>query len=329
MNKCVGCGSILQTDNKEEIGYTININNSLCERCFRIKNYNDYKLVSKSNNDYIDILKNIGNTNSLVVLVVDLFNIPKDLDIISKYITNNILLVLTKRDLIPMSVYDVNLINYFSRYNLNIIDSIIISSMKNYNFDLLLDKINSYKTDNNVYIVGFTNAGKSTMINKLLYNYTDIKPVITTSVLPSTTIDSIEIKFNDDLVLIDTPGLLDDNNIINTIDTKYIKKIIPTKEIKPITYQIKCSQTLFVDDIVRIDIDSINSLTFYMSNSLNIDRIFKESDKLTNLVKHELHVDCDNDIVINGLGFIKVVNACDIILYTLDNVSVYVRQSLI
>ena len=190
MNKCVGCGSILQTDDNNKEGYTKNINNSLCERCFRIKHYNDYKLISKDNNDFINILVNI-NKKDLVVLVVDLFNIPKELDILNKYLNNNILLVLTKRDILPLSVYDVNLINYFDKYNLNIVDKLIISSNKNYNFDILLDKIRKNKTSNNVYVVGFTNAGKSTMINKILYNYTDIVPVITTSMLPSTTIDSI------------------------------------------------------------------------------------------------------------------------------------------
>lgn len=328
MNKCLGCGSVLQTEDINSIGYTKDINNDLCERCFRIKHYNDYKLISKSNDDYIDILKSI-NRNSLVVLVVDLFSIPKQLNEISKYIDNDILLVLTKRDILPLSVYDENLINYFKQYSLNIIDTLIISSIKNYNFDLLLEKINNYKKDKNVYIVGYTNAGKSTMINKLLYNYTDIKPVITTSILPSTTIDSIEIKISDDLVLIDTPGLLDDNNIINSINTNLIKKIVPNKEIKPITYQIKAKQSIFIEDIVRVDINETNSLTIYISNKLNIDRTFKDSDKLTNLVKHELQVEDDNDIVINGLGFIKVVKKSNVVIYTLDNVDVFVRKSLI
>lgn len=328
MNKCLGCGSVLQTEDINSIGYTKDINNDLCERCFRIKHYNDYKLISKSNDDYIDILKSI-NRNSLVVLVVDLFSIPKQLNEISKYIDNDILLVLTKRDILPLSVYDENLINYFKQYSLNIIDTLIISSIKNYNFDLLLEKINNYKKDKNVYIVGYTNAGKSTMINKLLYNYTDIKPVITTSILPSTTIDSIEIKISDDLVLIDTPGLLDDNNIINSINTNLIKKIVPNKEIKPITYQIKAKQSIFIEDIVRIDINETNSLTIYISNKLNIDRTFKDSDKLTNLVKHELQVEDDNDIVINGLGFIKVVKKSNVVIYTLDNVDVFARKSLI
>ena len=329
MNKCIGCGSILQDIDELGEGYTRNINNELCERCFRIKNYSDYKLISKDNNDFIDILSNIGKKDDLVVLVVDIFNIPKNLDYISKYINNNILLVLTKRDILPLSVYDVNLIKYFNRYKLNIVDTVIISSMKNYNFDLLLDKINQYKNSSNVYVVGFTNAGKSTMINKILYNYTDKRPVITTSMLPSTTIDSIEIEISDDLTLIDTPGLLDEKNIIDCIDIKTMKKMVPTKEIKPKTYQIKAKQSLFIDDLVRIDTEDDNSLTFYISNLFEIERVFKDTDKLKNLVKHELDVSDNSDIVINGLGFIKVVYASKIIVYTLSNVDVYVREALI
>ena len=329
MNKCIGCGSILQDIDSNKEGYTRNINNELCERCFRIKNYSDYKLISKDNNEFIDILSNIGKKDDLVVLVVDIFNIPKNLDYISKYINNKILLVLTKRDILPLSVYDVNLTNYFNRYKLNIVDTVIISSMKNYNFDLLLDKINQYKNSRDVYVVGFTNAGKSTMINKILYNYTDKRPVITTSMLPSTTIDSIEIEINDNLTLIDTPGLLDENNIIDCIDIKTMKKMVPTKEIKPKTYQIKAKQSLFIDDLVRIDTEDDNSLTFYISNLFEIERVFKDTDKLKELVKHELEVSDNSDIVINGLGFIKVVHASKIIVYTLSNVDVYVREALI
>ena len=328
MNKCIGCGSVLQLDDEHKEGYTRNINNKLCERCFRIKHYSEYKLISKSNEDYISILNNIEK-DSLIVLVVDLFNIPKDLEQINKYIKNDILLVLTKRDLLPLSVYDVNLINYFKNYNLNIIDTLIISSIKNYNFDILLEKIKYYKKNNRVYIVGFTNAGKSTMINKILYNYTDKQPVITTSMLPSTTIDSIEIEIDNDLTLVDTPGLLDENNIINSIDSKQIKRIVPNKEIKPKTYQIKDKQSLFVEDIFRLDASNENSLTFYISNLLEIERIYKDTNKLCNLVKHEVEVNDDNDIVINGLGFIKVVKKDKFVIYTLKDTDVFVRKSLI
>ena len=42
MSKCHGCGIILQNENREELGFTPNLESELCERCFRIRNYNDY-----------------------------------------------------------------------------------------------------------------------------------------------------------------------------------------------------------------------------------------------------------------------------------------------
>jgi len=329
MFKCNGCGVVLQNNDKNELGYTSNLEKQLCERCFRIRNYNDYKFVTKDNNDFINILKNINNNDDLVVLVVDLFNINKNVEDISKYLDNDILLVLTKRDILPKSCYDKKLLEYFDNYNLNIVDSVIISSTKNYNFDELYNKINSYKKSNNVYVVGFTNSGKSTMINKILYNYSDNNTVITTSNLPSTTIDSIIVNVNDNLTLIDTPGLLDTGDIINYIDYNTLKKIIPNKELRPITYQIKQKQTIFIDDLVRLDICDNNSLTIYMSNNLNIDRVFKETDKLKELKKHELCVEEDSDIVIQGLGFIKVTKKSKINIYTKEGVRVFVRKNLI
>ena len=50
MNKCIGCGITLQTEEKNNLGYTTNIEKKLCERCFRIRNYGEYKTVTKYNN---------------------------------------------------------------------------------------------------------------------------------------------------------------------------------------------------------------------------------------------------------------------------------------
>ena len=76
------------------------------------------------------------------------------------------------------------------------------------------------------------------MINKIIYNYFDNTTSITTSMIPSTTLDTIEISLNG-LTLIDTPGILDENSYIEKVDYKDLKKITPRREIKPTTYQIK------------------------------------------------------------------------------------------
>lgn len=38
IKKCTGCGIILQTEDINKEGYTENIDNELCLRCFKLKN---------------------------------------------------------------------------------------------------------------------------------------------------------------------------------------------------------------------------------------------------------------------------------------------------
>lgn len=326
MKKCRGCGAVIQTESKDKEGYSINPDNDLCERCFRIKNYGDYKLVEKDNSSFLNILKKISDTNDLVVLVVDLFSISDRILDLTKYLNNDILLVLTKRDLLPLSLHDEKLLSYKNKLGINSVDEVIVSSNKNYNMDLLIDKINKYKKSSNVYVVGYTNAGKSTLINKLIYNYSDLECDITTSILPSTTLNTIDIKLNDELTLIDTPGILDSGNIFNFLNGKELKYITPSREIKPITYQIKNTQYIMIDKYAKV-VTSDNNLTLFFANNLKIDRFYK--DKEINLVKHSIKVDANMDIVISGLGFIKVTKKGIVDIYTLDGVDVYTRDSLI
>ncbi len=325
MNNCTGCGALLQTKDKNEIGYTTNIEKKLCERCFRIKNYGEYKVIAKDNNEFIKILEEINKTNDLCVLVIDLFNLNTNMEIFYKNIKNDVLLVLTKRDLIPKSVHDEKLINYFKNTKLNIIDTTIISSYKNYNLDELYEKINKYKKTKNVYVIGFTNAGKSTMINKIIYNYTDEQSEITTSILPSTTLNKINVKINDELNIIDTPGILIENSYYDILNGKQLKKIIPKKEIKPITYQVKEHQYIILDEYGVLELENMN-ITLFMSNALNIKRIYKKP--INNLEKTEIDVD-NCDIVIHGLGFIKCNGKGKVKVYTYKNISVTTRKHLI
>mgnify|MGYP002543465608 FL=1 len=334
MNKiCRGCGALFQSNNPELEGFIKEENkekSTLCERCFKIRNYGEYQKITKKNDDFFEILKQINETGDLVVLVIDIFNINKDIKEICSYFKNNdVLVVLNKRDVLPLSVKINNLLAYVDRLGINYIDKLIISTAKNYNFDLLMNKINTYKKSKNVYVVGFTNVGKSSMINKIIYNYSDSILDVTTSVLPSTTLSNVKVDVNENLTLIDTPGIIDDGSIMNYLEPEKLKKVLPRNEIRTITYQIRSKQSIFIEDLVRIDCEMSNNLTLYFSNKLDITREFNNSDKLHNLEKHELIVFENQDIVISGLGFIKATDNGRIIIYTVPNVDVFTRPSLI
>ena len=164
------------------------------------------------------------------------------------------------------------------------------------------------------------------MINKILKNYSNNDLELTTSYLPNTTLNKLEIKVSDELTLIDTPGIVDKGNICYYLNYNELKKIIPKNKIKPRTYQISKMQYIVIDDVLKLDVKN-NNITFFISNSLNIKRLYKDIN--TNLVRHDIHVSKDNDIVIEGLGFIKFTKEEDIVIYTIKDVLVYKRKSLI
>lgn len=329
---CIGCGVNLQDENMSQEGYTSNIENDICSRCFRMKNYGEYQVVAKSNDEYINILKEVDKTKDLVLYIVDALNIDEDISSIRQYISNNMILVLNKRDVLPKSVKDDKLISYLKNLNLDFKDIIVISCQKNYNIDLLMAMIKKYKSSKNVYVVGNTNVGKSSLINKFIKNYSEYEGELTISPLPSTTLNKISIKLSDDLTIIDTPGLVNRGNIINYVDNSLLKKINPKKEIKPKTYQIKAGQCIVVGDLFRIDYveGEKNSFTLYVSNDLKVKRYnMNKCTLLKTLHKMNLEVGYHKDLVIDGLGFIKIVKAGKVDVYVDINVNVFERDSLI
>lgn len=329
---CIGCGVKLQAENMLFEGYTADMSNDICSRCFRLKNYGEYQISAKSNEEYIDILKSVGETKDLVLYVIDLLNIEKDINMIRNYISNRLILVLTKRDILPKSIKDDKIKEYFSKFGLEYQDIIIISAKKNYNIDDLMFLIKKHKSSKNVYVVGHTNVGKSTLINNIVKNYSDLNMELTVSPLPSTTLNKINIKISDDLTFVDTPGLVDRGNIVHYIDFSLLKKISPKKEIKPKTYQIKTGQCIVVPSLFRVDYLSgdKNSFTFFLSNDLKPKKYNSKKCKIQNdIIKRTIEVGYHQDLVINGMGFIKVVGKALVDVYIDKNVEIFVRDSLI
>lgn len=324
IKKCTGCGVELQTENKEKEGFVEDINNKLCTRCFKLKNYGEYKEVSLDNEDFTKILKEIPK-ESLVVYLTSSLNI--NLDYLENL--NNVILVLTKKDLLPKSVQDYKLINYIKNITNNYLDIEIISTIKNYNLDNLLNKIKKYNKNNNkVYFVGMTNSGKSTLINKMIKNYTDKEIEVTTSIYPSTTLDKVEIELGD-IKIIDTPGLLNRGSTLKNITLKEIKKITPKKEIKPRSYQLKGKGSLLIEDYIRLDYYADNNITIYIANNLNITKMTQNNPKLKENKKITFNLEEGKDIVVEDLCFIKFTKKGKVDIYTKYDVNIYERKNLI
>lgn len=331
IKKCTGCGAILQSEISNKPGYIRKekLETALyCERCFKIKNYGECDIVNDVK-DFNNIIKHINSDNYSAVYLVDVLNMCREeIEYIKKF-NKKLIVLLTKKDLLPKSVKDKKLIEYFRKEFYDAKDIMCISSYKKYNIDKFL-KILKERNIKNIYVVGLTNAGKSSFINSILSSTCE-KPFITTSAVPNTTSDFMNIEVGD-ITVIDTPGFITKNSIHNYLNVKEIVKIMPKKEIKPKTYQIKPNQSVIIDNILRIDHlgKKTNSFTFFINNNLKFERIkITTNDKLRALPKKNIHINGKEDVVVNGLGFIKIMKETDITIYTLDENLISVRNMMI
>ena len=332
IKKCLGCGSILQSKDVDKEGFvklSVYAKSDYCERCFKIMHYGEYSVLDKKV-DTDGIIRNINSDKyACVAFLIDSLNINENLiNYIKKFRVNKYILI-TKKDVLPKSLKEKKIIEYVKN-NIYDTDNIMcISSVKNYNIDAFLKRIDK---DNvrRLYIVGFTNSGKSTFINHLLTSNLK-KPTITTSSIPNTTASYITIKLNDKLTIVDTPGFIDSDAIYNFIDYSKVVKLYPKKEIRIKTFQIRSNYAVVVNDILRIENvgNRLNSFSFYMNDKLRYEKVKSKNEKLKILPSITYDITEPTDIVINGLGFIRVTKVGSVKVNVLDLKLISKRKSMI
>src|SRR5574344_1367004 len=237
IKKCLGCGATLQFNDQDAIGFIPEakyLNSSYCQRCYRLKNYNK-KNVSIPNQDNGQIIKNINRRKGYVFFLVDLFNINQE--VINTFLSIKLpkTLLVNKSDLIPKGVHLNNIEKNIRQIYLIKEPLQFISTKRGISQEKLFQPVFNMHLKN-AYILGYTNAGKSSLINNIMG-----EDKILTSNMPNTTLDFINIKVNN-LNIYDTPGFTLKKVFYQNNDWDLIKKINDSKMYKPLTYQTKNNQ---------------------------------------------------------------------------------------
>lgn len=361
---CMGCGVKVQTENPEELGYApisaLEKEAIICQRCFRLKHYNEVQDVNLTDDDFLKILNEMGKSDALIVMIVDIFDFNGSwLPGLHRFVGNNkVLLVGNKMDLLPKSVKQGKLIHWMKheakQLGLKAAEVFLVSAEKGLNISETAAAIDRMRNGKDVYVVGCTNVGKSTFINRIIKEVTGESDIITTSHFPGTTLDIIKIPLEDGKSLIDSPGIINHHQMAHFVDKRDLKMITPKKEIKPRVFQLNEGQTLFFGGLARFDYISGGKRSFvcYVSNEMNIHRTKTENatelyekhvgvmltpprqehlGSFPELVKQEFIVrEAKMDIVFSGLGWITVNDPGAVIAaYVPKGVQALIRKSLI
>ena len=231
------------------------------------------------NIDNDKLIKKINSLNVYVLFLVDFLNIDSEAMDLYKKIKANKTLVITKEDIIPKNIIKDRLIkNIKDIYEIS--EDIILTSTK---FTKNISNIESIcLKEKKVLFAGYTNAGKSSLINKM------IGSDITVSSRENTTQDFIKLNV-DGVTIYDAPGFMS--------NTK--RDVVSKNIIKPKTYQLPSKHYLEFNNI-KLNVSEDSNITLYLPDEVIINRR-REKNNIT----CDVLIPKNSDLVIKGLGFIK------------------------
>ena len=363
---CIGCGATIQTEDKTGLGFTpqsalekgLETGEVYCQRCFRLRHYNEITDVQLTDDDFLKLLHEVGDSDALVVNVIDIFDFNGSvIPGLPRFVSgNDVLLVGNKKDILPKSVKPGKISQWLMERaheeGLRPVDVVLTSAQNKHAIREVIDKIEHYRKGRDVYVVGVTNVGKSTLINAIIQEITGDQNVITTSRFPGTTLDKIEIPLDDGSYIYDTPGIIHRHQMAHYLTAKNLKYVSPKKEIKPKTYQLNPEQTLFLGGLGRFDFitGEKQGFTAFFDNELKLHRTKlegasdfydkhlgnlltppnnKEKDDFPKLVQHVFTIKDKTDLVISGLGWIRVTDTAKVAVWAPEGVAVVTRKAII
>lgn len=343
IRKCCGCGSILQDEDESKPGYVSkelfenDARIMFCEKCYKKEQYNLEPNKVKISDALEVILADARATDALIVYLLDLFSFEAAFskEISEKLVGRNILVIATKRDLLPKEVDDAvlkeDVAHRLRMEKIKVNDIILTSASTELNIKDIIVKINELRKGHDVYLIGPDGSGKTVLINNILKNYVNnSNRQIKTMEYPGTSLSVLQIPLDKSSTLFDTGGLAITNSIISHVERDLHKFITPKKEIKEATCKMWPEVSLFIGTIARFDFlkGKTTNVYMYFSRKVDIKRISthrvdeifvkqlkkkkyipssKNLNSLTDFNTYEINISEKEgrDIGIQGLGWIS------------------------
>jgi hypothetical protein len=369
IRRCYSCGVVLQSKDPQKDGYVENeflqdLSKGVlfCSKCFHSEKYNLAPKEASLDHEFFTMIADAQATDALIVYVINLFSFEAGfIRALNHWLSGlDILVLANKRDILPDDVNDDQLKEYVAHRlrveKLKVLDVKLVSASANYNIREVIDIIKDLRKRRDVYIIGQKHSGKTTLMEAFLKEYKNLSRTnIITQNYPGTKLKVMQIPIDQSTYFYDTPGLGNDNSILEKVEKPVLKAIVPVKKVEKRQFTIAKTQSLFIGGLARIELVEGEKTVVgcYFSDDVDIKKIvMPDANKqfLRNLEKNLLHPTSKNlqslkdfdiydivvdeedsrDIGINGLGWFSFIGANQTFrLYVPKGVSFYTTRAKI
>lgn len=149
--------------------------------------------------------------------------------------------------------------------------------------------INSIKRNELIHFLGKSNTGKTSLINSLLKLNKQNTKLISSPYI-NTTLDFKKVFVSKTHFIIDSPGFIDNSNILNYINTKHARLINNEKQVTK-NFYLNANQAIMIEKLAifnYLDGERCN-FTFYISQELKLQRS-KLENAMANFLNDEVLV---------------------------------------
>ena len=291
VRRCFHCGAVLQTKSPREPGYILEstvANNKpdailYCNRCYsKVKALNYSELDQNIDKDVEKILKDAIATDALLIWVVDLFSFngvlnPTIIKIAKKL---NVIVLGTKRDLFPKTVKNEVLVEFlrerFNEYNVNPISIHLFGHESDIDTKDFLEKLNNLRKGHDVYMVGSSMSGKTSIINKILTGFENkSKWAIKSEYYPDTKAKVLEVPLSNSSFFYELPGFGLETSCLSKVEKEIQKVLIPRKSINVTLRTITKGETIMVGNIAQFTHikGKATAVRFYAAEGVEVKKI--------------------------------------------------------
>ncbi len=277
--RCKGCGAILQTEQKDHVGYVINLDQAYCQSCFRLMHYGD-----SPTHFHPEDLPSLPQ-DSIIVMVSSILH----LDLLFSYPVYRYqpdakyIYLINQIDLLPKHTNLDHLLDNITQKAKRMgipYEDIILMSAKN---TLDIEHLKAYLIslhEPHVYFIGVQNSGKTTLYKAITGDTNALamkKAGLTQDVLS---------KRYKTMMIYDLPGLYQEGYLHQFYPYNVYKKWLPDEEISPKIYQLNEGQSIIVEDILGLSFSGKTIYpVFYLGSEVKLHRT--QDQKVKDLLKNK------------------------------------------